>query len=193
VVASSNNGAVENVTTEIPGAKGIGEEFRTAAAAVDYFTETARTVHGAEAWAMVAARLGNRKNRGQFVDRFWFKSMIQVLKDPEPPEWRAAVDTFQAALARVRELAAERAVAARSLSLLPSAWEYGSSWISAPGCRLPGAFTRSRSGRLPNPASCTSTTTVSSRVVCIPCVATPRGLSCLRLSSSPVVLHTNTW
>ena len=122
VVASSNNGAVENVTTEIPGAKGIGEEFRTAAAAVDYFTETALTVHGAKAWAMVAARLGNRKNRSQFVDRFWFKSMLRVLKDPEPPEWRAAVGTFRAALARVEELTAERAVAARSVSFLPSVW-----------------------------------------------------------------------
>jgi hypothetical protein len=120
VVGSSNNGAVENVTTEIPGAKGIGEDFRTAAAAVDYFTETALTVHGEEAWAMVAARLGNRKNRDQFADRFWFKSMRYILKDPEPPDWQAAVDTFKAALARVRELTAQRVVAAHSVSLLSS-------------------------------------------------------------------------
>lgn len=120
VVASSNNGAVENVTTEIPGAKGIGEDFRTAAAAVDYFTETALSVHGDEAWAMVAARLGNRKNRSLFVDRFWFKSMLHVLKDPEPPDWLAAVDTFRAALAGVTGLTDERKEVAHSLSLLPS-------------------------------------------------------------------------
>lgn len=122
VVASSNNGAVENVTAEIPGAKGIGEGFRAAAAAVDYFTETAVTVHGEGAWAMVAARLGNRQNRGQFVNRFWFKSMRHILHHPQPPDWRAAVDTFEATLRRVRELTTERAVAANSLSLLPSVW-----------------------------------------------------------------------
>lgn len=31
VVASSNNGAVENVTTQIPGAEGIGGQWRAAA------------------------------------------------------------------------------------------------------------------------------------------------------------------
>lgn len=55
VVASSNNGAVENVSKEIPGPKGIDGQWRDAAAAVNYFSQTA----GHDAWAMVAARLGN--------------------------------------------------------------------------------------------------------------------------------------
>lgn len=50
VVASSNNGAVENVTTEIP--KAIDPQFT----AIDYFAETARTVHGDDAWAMIASQ-----------------------------------------------------------------------------------------------------------------------------------------
>ena len=79
VVASSNNGAVENVSTEIPGPKGIDGQWRDAAAAVDYFSQVA----GHDAWAMVAARLGNRANRAAFARDFWFNSdssMQNVLK-----------------------------------------------------------------------------------------------------------------
>lgn len=50
VVASSNNAAVENVTSEIPGPGGVADEWREAAAEVDYFTSTAREVTGEGAW-----------------------------------------------------------------------------------------------------------------------------------------------
>jgi hypothetical protein len=72
VVTSANNGAVENVTTEIPGPKGIGTQWRRAATELDYFTSTAELVHGEGAWAMIAAKLGNRKNRSAFVQSFWW-------------------------------------------------------------------------------------------------------------------------
>ena len=74
VVASSNNGAVENVTTEIPGPGGIGSLWRQSADGVDYFTSTARLVHGEGAWAMVAARLGKMKHRRAFTKSFWWGS-----------------------------------------------------------------------------------------------------------------------
>ena len=80
-MASSNNGAVENVSKEIPGPKGIDGQWRDAAAAVNYFSQTA----GHDAWAMVAARLGNRANRAAFARDFWFNSdssMQNVLKQP---------------------------------------------------------------------------------------------------------------
>jgi hypothetical protein len=85
VVASSSNGAVENVTNEIPGPKGIDDQWRSAAAAADYF----RTTAGPGNWAIVAARLGNRTNRNSFVQDFWFSgevSMRAVLK-PRRPWW----------------------------------------------------------------------------------------------------------
>ena len=72
VVASSNNAAVENVTSEIPGPGGIADEWRDAAAEVDYFTATAGKVTGDGAWALMAAVLGNSGNRGAFVTNFWF-------------------------------------------------------------------------------------------------------------------------
>ena len=54
VVASANNGAVENVTTEIPGPDGIGTEWRDSAAGVGYFPATAQLTCGDGAWAMVS-------------------------------------------------------------------------------------------------------------------------------------------
>ena len=72
VVSSTNNGAVENVTTEIPGPRGIGDQWRNSGGDLGYFTETARLVCGDGAWAMVAAKLGNRTNRHAFVQSFWW-------------------------------------------------------------------------------------------------------------------------
>lgn len=121
VVASSNNGAVENVTAEIPGSKGIGNEFRDQAAAVDYFTDTAGLVHGEGAWAMVAARLGKRAYRREFADRFWWKSMQGILASPAPSDWDTVRAEFLTALAAVTTLANERMHAARALADLPGA------------------------------------------------------------------------
>ena len=72
VVAAANNGAVENVTTQIPGPAAIGPQWRPRASDLDYFSATAAQVHGEGAWAMVAARLGKRANRGGFVNSFWW-------------------------------------------------------------------------------------------------------------------------
>ncbi len=85
VVASSNNAAVENVTTEIPAEGAIAERWRGVA---DYFAEIATEVlreataddggdEQAEnspqrAWGLVAARLGRKSNRASFHSAFWF-------------------------------------------------------------------------------------------------------------------------
>jgi hypothetical protein len=121
VVASSNNGAVENVTKEIPGPKGIDDQWLATAAAADYFGATA----GPGNWALVAACLGNRANRRAFVQSFWFSGeapMLAVLKAAPPAvDWRGAVAAFRAALARVTALSSERTVVARAIIRLPGA------------------------------------------------------------------------
>ena len=122
VVASSNNGAVENVSKEIPGPKGIDGQWRDAAAVVNYFSQTA----GHDAWAMVAARLGNRANRAAFARDFWFNSdlsMRNVLRQAAAPDsdWQGAVASFRRALSRVKDLSAERSVVSRSIIRLPVA------------------------------------------------------------------------
>lgn len=83
VVASANNAAVENVTTEIPARDAIAEEWRDSA---DYFADIASATLAVDdsesssdtgspvsrAWGLVAARLGNKGNRAAFRSAFWF-------------------------------------------------------------------------------------------------------------------------
>ncbi|MFD9814048.1 DEAD/DEAH box helicase [Streptomyces sp. NPDC059080] len=69
VIASSNNGAVENVTLEIPGARAVGDAWRESA---DYLSGPAGVLLDDDAWGAIAACLGRRSNRSQFVERFWW-------------------------------------------------------------------------------------------------------------------------
>jgi hypothetical protein len=121
VVASSNNAAVENVTSEIPGPDGVAGQWREAVAEADYFTATAREVTGEGAWALMAAVLGNSGNRGAFVTNFWFggkrsdertgAGMLDILRTPSQiPEWHSAVSDFRRSLAEVQSLSTERRV-----------------------------------------------------------------------------------
>ena len=122
VVVSSNNGAVDNVSTEIPGPKGIDGQWRDAAATVDYFSQTA----GQDAWAMIAARLGKRANRTAFVQDFWWnrdsgmQNVLRQIAAPRP-DWQSAVTSFRRALSRVKALSAERSVVSHSIARLPIA------------------------------------------------------------------------
>jgi AAA domain len=98
VVASANNGAVQNVTDEIPAADAIDESWREQAAAVDYFPEIATALLAPEpdtedrqpagqsrstrGWALVAARLGNKANRSRFVNAFWYHAPDEPADGP---------------------------------------------------------------------------------------------------------------
>lgn len=129
VVASSNNGAVENVTLETPAADAIDPRW---AGSVDHFGDIAtRVLNGkrldrpvkewAPAWALLAAALGNAANRQRFVDAFWFElkpsnhrketlpGLVDQLRSARPgATWRQARERFRAAEQRVADLAAER-------------------------------------------------------------------------------------
>ncbi|MFJ7265520.1 DEAD/DEAH box helicase [Streptomyces sp. NPDC099050] len=84
VVASANNGAVENISTEIPAREALGDPWRDDA---DYFAEQAtRLLKGEPAWGAVAARLGSKKNRLEFVNRFWHGKYRQTDTDAPPPQ-----------------------------------------------------------------------------------------------------------
>ncbi|KUL24765.1 DEAD/DEAH box helicase [Streptomyces regalis] len=83
VVASANNGAVENISTEIPARLALGEPWRDDA---DYFAEQAtRLLNGVPAWGVVAARLGNKRNRMEFVNRLWHGKYRMSDQDAPPP------------------------------------------------------------------------------------------------------------
>lgn len=67
IVASSNNGAVENVSRELPRLEAV----TPAAASPRYFASVATAIGGEECWGLVAAVLGNSSNRYQFRQDFW--------------------------------------------------------------------------------------------------------------------------
>lgn len=130
VVASSSNGAVENVTLEIPEAGAISE---AGGEHVDYYADfgTRLLSKNREAWAMIAARLGSKKNRRDFRNRFWFAAdeenrcdgnrahagFQEYLKRvrSRPGSWRKAVARFESALSAERELRTEHSKACAAL------------------------------------------------------------------------------
>ncbi|MEU1286134.1 AAA domain-containing protein [Kitasatospora sp. NPDC005856] len=70
VVTSSNNGAVENITAELPGADALDAHWHDGP---DHFSDLAcALLGGAPAWGLVAAVLGNKTNRTKFTERFWW-------------------------------------------------------------------------------------------------------------------------
>ncbi|HEY1705840.1 MAG TPA: AAA domain-containing protein [Trebonia sp.] len=69
VVASSNNAAVENVTTELPTLNAIGDEWHGLA---NYLGEQAVAYLGPDAWGTIAVPLGKFENRLRFRDKLWF-------------------------------------------------------------------------------------------------------------------------
>lgn len=89
VVASANNGAVENISRELPGLGAIAPGLE-----VDYFSIVADSLAApakarrrsatAQSWGMIAAVLGSKENRKQFVNRFWFAGTQPKNKKDEP-------------------------------------------------------------------------------------------------------------
>lgn len=120
VVASNNNGAVENITLEIPGENAIDPSWLNV---TDYFPDIASRLIEQPAWAMVAARLGNKTNRSKFVSQFWFGQKDETADDDGPAngflkylqdyeshqiDWKQAVNNFKTAVAEEELIRDER-------------------------------------------------------------------------------------
>lgn len=135
VIASSNNGAVENISLEIPAKteEVIASEFQDI---TDYFSDIASALlsdtdnrglwHAplTEAWGLVSARLGNSANKSRFISTALYADqssgeeelpeiigLFKILDNPaevEVMEWQEARKSFLAAQRKVRELRAER-------------------------------------------------------------------------------------
>ncbi|PZT89539.1 MAG: AAA family ATPase [Gordonia sp. (in: high G+C Gram-positive bacteria)] len=142
IVVSSNNAAVANVSDELPQQRQIHETWHDDA---DHFAQLASEIarnsfdgdgDPPQSWGLIAARLGNNRNRNQFYSTFWFgkgvqsrpqnpqgtvvHGMQQLLKDWERdassrPLWEQARINFAAAQTHVENLVAEAASAASRL------------------------------------------------------------------------------
>ena len=145
VLASSNNGAVENVTLEIPSSDAVDAPWRGRAEGIDYFPALAaramsvgRSASGGAAasdgaWALVAARLGNSRNRKDFVNAVWWterrkkgdkrpppppglRDLLSRWEDrPGGPTWAEAVAAFERARERESAIRADRLRVAAAL------------------------------------------------------------------------------
>jgi hypothetical protein len=71
VVASSNNGAVENLSLELPSVTAIDPQWLGDA---DLYEDIASELLKKPAWALIAGRLGNKSNRNIFAKSFWWQT-----------------------------------------------------------------------------------------------------------------------
>jgi hypothetical protein len=72
VVASSNNGAVQNITKELPLIDDIDEKWHDE---LSYLKEIAKNVNaGMESWGVLSATLGNKSNNYNFISNFLFSN-----------------------------------------------------------------------------------------------------------------------
>ncbi len=130
VVASSNNGAVENITEEIPVKKTVAQDWFDEYGG--YFTSLAEKVHGKlekPAWGMIAAKLGNTQNRREFLNSFWkekgdenseIKNLDEILsKTPfEIETWDKAIEKFKESLEKENFEREWRTIAYKALNSL---------------------------------------------------------------------------
>lgn len=138
VIASSNNGAVENVTREIPSSKTVGDNYL---ADLSYFESVARYVlgrdnRGSGPWGLIAAVLGNSANRSKFAQKFWFEKpderhhdrvslnyYLRGIASATLHDWHEAQETFTKAKSRVSELIEQRERWARAAGKRESLYE----------------------------------------------------------------------
>lgn len=115
IVTSSNNTAVENVTTELP--ERITKDKTGLFKAVSdtqhrniYFGDIATNLLGKEAWGLVSAPLGNHSNLEAFRSAVWYGKAGQSLRSHRKIEnalnWNAEVMKFQE---KMREVKNDRA------------------------------------------------------------------------------------
>jgi len=84
VVASSNNGAVENVSLELPRMVSVSEAVKDH----DYFRDIATMLLNKnnvedKAWGLIATNLGRKENRNKFISTFWATEQTSRTEDGE--------------------------------------------------------------------------------------------------------------
>ncbi|WP_139247236.1 DEAD/DEAH box helicase [Hyphomicrobium sp. NDB2Meth4] len=76
LIASSNNKAVENVSAELPGSDAVAAD----ASGLRYFKTLSDGLLEEETWGLVAAVLGNAKNRSAFRNGFWWDDEVGMAR-----------------------------------------------------------------------------------------------------------------
>lgn len=108
VVASSNNGAVENISKELP----LKAEVKPYSKEVSYFKEVAEQCIDVNNWGLISAVLGNKQNRNEIVSKLWFnkdaidlQKILKSSKVTDNSNWEYAVNQFNF---KLKEVAKEK-------------------------------------------------------------------------------------
>ncbi|WP_163556230.1 AAA domain-containing protein [Helicobacter suis] len=78
LVASSNNGAVQNIVKDLPKSKEIAEEFKELAEKIDYFIKVANS-EGEQNWGLFALEGGASANIKKLLEKIG--AMVETLQD----------------------------------------------------------------------------------------------------------------
>lgn len=110
VIASSNNGAVENISKELPLKEEVSKQYNLT---ISYFKKAAEDCINKDNWGLISAVLGNKQNRTDFVNNLWFdfskreKIGLQKYLDEgkifDNSEWEVIKTTFKIKLNEVSE------------------------------------------------------------------------------------------
>ncbi len=121
VVASSNNGAVQNITKELPLKEDIDPKWHNE---LSYLNEIATNINsGVESWGAISATLGNKNNNYNFISNFLFsntddngdstRSIFDFLKshqyfsNEEVLDWKVACQKFESQKKKVEKMKEE--------------------------------------------------------------------------------------
>lgn len=107
VVTSSNNGAVENISKELP----LKGEVKGYSDLVGYFRQVSEECLDEKYWGIIAAVLGNKENQRKLIGCIWngnsekeTYTLKQHLADYKPTEeeWLGVVSSFERKLSEVK-------------------------------------------------------------------------------------------
>lgn len=106
VIASSNNGAVENISKELPLKEEVSSQYREE---IEYFKDVAEQCISENNWGIISAVLGNKQNRRNLVNSLWFnngdfKDLQKTLREDRiigTSEWDNVVSAFNLKLEEV--------------------------------------------------------------------------------------------
>ncbi len=109
VIASSNNGAVENISKELPLKEEVSKQYSSE---ISYFRNVAENCINKRNWGIVSAVLGNKQNRNSLVNSLWFnkdfKDLQNTLKEDkifDNSEWESVKTLFKN---KLKEVSAEK-------------------------------------------------------------------------------------
>lgn len=107
VVASSNNGAVENISKELPSKNALSDVFQEHIA---YFSDVAKNCFAEHHWGLISAVLGNKENRNKLVSQLWFhdhgcdlRTILKEKKINHLDDWQAITKQFNTKLKQIRQ------------------------------------------------------------------------------------------